>query len=173
MWSKLKSVGGIFRSPLGKGMVVVLGGFVFQLDTIWSYDSERRLPWGNASMKSSCKAFFSISDQGERGHCRWCHPWASSPGFYKKASWASQEKQSSKQHPSIPLHQLLSSSSCPVWVPALTSFGDEQQCGSVSWINPFLLNLLLGHDVFCRNTKLDWDSTWETQLSSLWLFCPS
>jgi hypothetical protein len=25
--------------------------------------------------------------------------------------------------------------------------GDEQQCGSVSQINPFLLNLLLGHDV--------------------------
>jgi hypothetical protein len=25
--------------------------------------------------------------------------------------------------------------------------GDEQQCGSVSRINPFLPNLLLGHDV--------------------------
>jgi hypothetical protein len=37
--------------------------------------------------------------------------------------------------------------SWPSWVPVLTSFGDEQQCGSVSWINPFLLNLLLGHDV--------------------------
>jgi hypothetical protein len=35
----------------------------------------------------------------------------------------------------------------PAWVPALTSFGDEQQHGSVSWINPFLPNLLLGHDV--------------------------
>jgi hypothetical protein len=35
----------------------------------------------------------------------------------------------------------------PVWVPVLTSFGDEQQHGSVSWINPFLPNLLLGHDV--------------------------
>jgi hypothetical protein len=29
----------------------------------------------------------------------------------------------------------------------LTFFGDEQQCGSVSRINPFLPNLLLGHDV--------------------------
>jgi hypothetical protein len=29
----------------------------------------------------------------------------------------------------------------------LTSFGDEQQYGSVSQINPFLPNLLLGHDV--------------------------
>jgi hypothetical protein len=37
--------------------------------------------------------------------------------------------------------------SWPAWVPVLTSFGDEQQCGHVSWINPFLPNLLLGHDV--------------------------
>jgi hypothetical protein len=29
----------------------------------------------------------------------------------------------------------------------MTSFGDEQQHGSVSQINPFLPNLLLGHDV--------------------------
>jgi hypothetical protein len=35
----------------------------------------------------------------------------------------------------------------PAWVPVLTSFDDEQQCESVSWINPFLPNLLLGHDV--------------------------
>jgi hypothetical protein len=37
--------------------------------------------------------------------------------------------------------------SWPAWVPVLTSFGDEQQYGSVSRINPFLPNLLLGHDV--------------------------
>ena len=37
--------------------------------------------------------------------------------------------------------------SCPVWVPVLTSFGDELQCECVSWRNPFLPNLLLGHDV--------------------------
>jgi hypothetical protein len=29
----------------------------------------------------------------------------------------------------------------------MTSFGDEQQYGSVSQINPFLPNLLLDHDV--------------------------
>ena len=37
--------------------------------------------------------------------------------------------------------------SWPAWVPVLTSFNDEQQCGSVSWINPFLPTLLLSHDV--------------------------
>jgi hypothetical protein len=45
------------------------------------------------------------------------------------------------------------------WVPVLTAFGDEQQCGSVSWINPFLPNLLLGYDV-CAGietlTKTNW-----------------
>jgi hypothetical protein len=34
-----------------------------------------------------------------------------------------------------------------MWVPALISFGDEQQRGSVSLINPFLPTLLLGHGV--------------------------
>jgi hypothetical protein len=34
-------------------------------------------------------------------HCEWCRPSASSPGFYKKASWASQGKQASKQHSSM------------------------------------------------------------------------
>jgi hypothetical protein len=52
--------------------------------------------------------------------------------------------------------------SWPVWVPVLTSFGDEQQCGNVSWINPFLPSLFLGHDV-CEGietlTKTDWTET--------------
>ena len=29
---------------------------------------------------------FLISDQGGRSPCGWCHPWAGSLGFYKKAS---------------------------------------------------------------------------------------
>ena len=37
--------------------------------------------------------------------------------------------------------------SWPAWILVLTSFDDEQQCGSVSRINPFLPDLLLGHDV--------------------------
>jgi hypothetical protein len=57
--------------------------------------------------------------------------------------------------PPWPLHQLLPPSSCPVWVPLLTSFDDEQQCGSVSRINFFFPNLLLGHDVLCRNGNPD------------------
>ena len=126
------------------------GWVLCQLDTGWSYHRERILPWGNASMRSSCKAFSQLVIKGGRAHYGWCHPWAGSPGFYKKASWASQVKQSSKQSPSIA--SASAPASCPVWVPVLTSFGDEQQCGSISWINHFLSNLLLGHDV-CAGIK--------------------
>ena len=76
----------------------VLAGFRCQLDTSWSLHRERSLPWGNASMRSSCKAFSQLVIKGGRAHYGWCHPWAS-PGFYKKASWANQGKQSCKQHP--------------------------------------------------------------------------
>jgi hypothetical protein len=34
-------------------------------------------------MRSNCKAFFSISDQGEKAPCGWDHLWAGSLGFYK------------------------------------------------------------------------------------------
>jgi hypothetical protein len=116
-----------------------------------SYHKERSLPWGNASTRSSCKAFSQLVIKGGRAHCEWCHPWAGSLGFYKRASWASQGKQASSiiapwPPPSAP-------ASWPAWVPVLTSFGDEQQHGSVSRINPFLpTNLLLGHDV-CAGTE--------------------
>jgi hypothetical protein len=70
--------------------------FVCRLDTSWSYHRERSLPWGNASMRSSCKVFSQLVIKGGRSTCGWCHPWAGSPGFYKKASWASQGKQASK-----------------------------------------------------------------------------
>jgi hypothetical protein len=87
----------------------VLAGFVSQLDTSWSYHRERTLPWGNASMRSSCKAFSQLVIKGRGAHCGWCHPWAGSSGFYKKASWASQGKQSIKQHSSMASASL----SCP------------------------------------------------------------
>ena len=90
---------------------------------------------------------------GQRGHS--CDP--ASPyilklksQFYKKAGWASQGKQACKKHPSM------ASASAPVswpaWVPVLTSLVmNSIQYGSVSWINPFLPNLLLDHDVLSRN----------------------
>jgi hypothetical protein len=100
---------------------------------------------------------FSISDQGGRAQCGWYHTWAGSFGFYKRASWASQGKQASKKHPSMA--SASAPASWPTWVPVLTSFSDGQKHGSISRINPFLPNLLLGHDV-CAGietlTKTNW-----------------
>lgn len=56
-------------------------------------------------------------------------------------------KQASKQLPPWPLHPLLPPGSSPVWVPALSSLSDEQQCWLVSHINSFRPNLLFGHGV--------------------------
>jgi hypothetical protein len=40
--------------------MTVLAGFVCQLDTSWSYHRERSLSGGNASMRSSYKAFSQL-----------------------------------------------------------------------------------------------------------------
>jgi hypothetical protein len=71
-------------------------------------------------------------------------------GFCKKASWVNQGKQASKWHPSMAFAS--APASWQAWIPVLAFFGNEQQCGSVSWINPFLSNLLLGHD-FCAGIE--------------------
>jgi hypothetical protein len=158
---------------------LILAGFVCQLDTSWSYHKERSLPWGNASMISSCKAFSQLVIKGGRAHCGWCHSWAGSLVFYKKASWARQRKQASKWHPSMA--SASAPASWPAWVPVLTSFGDKQQYRSVSWINPFLPNLLLGHDVCAviETLKIDTSTmsipvtTWlslKRTVKGLWIF---
>ena len=125
----------------------------------WSYHRERRFRWGTASMISSCKTFSQFVIK--RGRSQLIVSGAI-PGLVVLVSKRKQAEQARaskpvKQHPSMPLHQLLPPSSCPVWVPVPTSFGNEQQHLNVSWLNPFLPNLLLGHDVLCRNTKLDED----------------
>jgi hypothetical protein len=50
----------------GMDVVGVLAGFVYQLDTGWSYHRERSFSWGSASMRSSCKAFSQLVIKGER-----------------------------------------------------------------------------------------------------------
>jgi hypothetical protein len=81
-----------------------------------------------------------MSDQGGKAPCGWDHLWAGSLGSIRE-----QAEQASKEHPSMA--SASAPAFWPAWVPVLTSFGDEQQYGSVSQINPFLPNLLLGHDV--------------------------
>jgi hypothetical protein len=107
-----------------------------QLDTGWSYHIERSFSWRNASTRSSC-------DQGGKVPCGWCHLWAGSLGSIRE-----QAGQARGSKPVTSLHGL-SVSSC--FLTCLSSspdfLGDGQQYESVSRINPFLPNLLLGHDV--------------------------
>ena len=103
-----------------------------------SHHRERSFSWGNASMRSSCKALFSI-----RAHCGWCHPWPGSRGFYKTAGWASHEEQASKQHSSMASASAPASWFWPCW----------SSCPeTVIEINPFLPKLLLVM-VFSRSNR--------------------
>jgi hypothetical protein len=45
--------------------VIVLAGFVCQLDIGWSYHRERSFSWGSTSMRSSCKAFSQLVIKGQ------------------------------------------------------------------------------------------------------------
>jgi hypothetical protein len=53
----------MFVCQVDKGSTV-LAGFVCQLDTGWSYHRERSFSWGNASTRSSCKAFSQLVIKG-------------------------------------------------------------------------------------------------------------
>ena len=82
------------------------------------------------------------------------------PGLVVLGSIKKQSEQTmgSKQVSSIPpwpLHQLLPPGSCPAGVPVLTYFGNEQQRGSVSQINPLIANLLAWCFVVATLTKTD------------------
>jgi hypothetical protein len=74
-------------------------------------------------------------------------------GFYKRAGWASQGEQTSKEHPSM------ASASAPAfwlaWVPVLTSFSDELQCGKCKLNKPFPPQLPSWSWCLCRNRNPD------------------
>jgi hypothetical protein len=76
----------------------VLAGFVSTLNNL-ELSQRRSLPWGNAFLRPICEAFPQLVIKGGRAHCGWCHPWAASLRFYKRASWASQGKQTSNIPP--------------------------------------------------------------------------
>ena len=121
-------------------IVYVLASFVSTWHS-WSYHRKRSFSWGNASIRSNCKAFFSISYQGEKAPCGWDHLWAGNLGSIRE--------QAEQARGSKPVENIPTWSSC--FLTCLSSspdfLGDEQQYGSVSQINPYLPNLLLGHDV--------------------------
>jgi hypothetical protein len=61
----LRLTSDMFVCQVDKGSIV-LAGFGCQLYTGWSYHRERSFSWGDASMRSSCKAFFQLVIKGER-----------------------------------------------------------------------------------------------------------
>jgi hypothetical protein len=54
-----------FQGRDHSSLVIVLAGFVCQLDISWSYHRERSFSWGSASMRSSCGAFSQLVIKGE------------------------------------------------------------------------------------------------------------
>jgi hypothetical protein len=100
----------------------------------------KELQLGKCLHKIQLQGIFSISDQGGRSPCGWCHLWTGSLGFIRE-----QAEQASKEHPSMASASV--PASWPAWVPVLASFGDQQQCGKCKLNKPFPPSLLLGHDV--------------------------
>ena len=135
----------------------------------WSYHREKSFRWGNASMRSSCKSFSQLVIKAWRALCGWHNLWAGCLGFYKKASWASQGEQASKQHPSMASTSALAF--WPAWVSVLTSFDDQQQCGKCKLSKSFPPQLASWSWCLCRKRNLDQDThygsifpTWILQL---------
>jgi hypothetical protein len=114
----------------------VLAGLVCQLDTSQSYHRERSLPWVNASMRSNCKAFSQLVIQRGGSLVGGAIPGLVVLGSIRKQAEQARGSNPVSGTPPLPLYQLLLPSSCPVWVPVLSSFGDEQQWGSVSLFSP-------------------------------------
>ena len=105
-----------------------------QLDTGWGYQRERRFSWGNTSMISSCGVFSQLVIKGERSLVGGT---ISGLGFL--GSIREQAEQTGRS--------CISSCFLNCLISSPDFLGDEQQYGSVSGINAFLHNLLLGHDV--------------------------
>jgi hypothetical protein len=104
----------------------------------------KELQLGKCLQEIQLWVIFSISDQGGRSSCGWGHPWAGSLGSIREQAEQARRSKPVRNIPPWPMHQFLlfdCLSSSPDFL------GDEQQYGSVSWINPFLPNLLLGCDV--------------------------
>jgi hypothetical protein len=111
--------------------------------------------------------FFNLQLMREDpAHCGWGHHCPDGPEIYKKATWVNHGEQASKQHPSMA--SASASMAYGLQVPALTSF-DEQCCGSVSWINPFLPNLLFGHGV---STAIEILTKTFSKLFTIWTILP-
>jgi hypothetical protein len=96
MWSDIFSGPFCHCTHVYRSSPIVLAGFVCQLDTSLSYHRKRSLPWGNASMRSSCKAFSQLMIKGGRVHPIVC---GAIPGLVVLGSLRKQLKQARESKP--------------------------------------------------------------------------
>jgi hypothetical protein len=85
----------------------VLAGFVCQLDTSWSYHRERSFSWGNASMRSNCKAFSQLVIKGEGPLVGGAISGLVVLGSIRKQAEQARASKPVRNIPPWPLHQLL------------------------------------------------------------------
>jgi hypothetical protein len=128
----------------------MLAGFVCQLDSGWSHHRERSLSWGNASMRSSCKAFAQLVIKGERPI-----PGAI-PGLVVLGSIRKQAEQARGSKPVTFLHDLCISSCFQI---CLSSSPNLLWWWTAVWKckpdKPFPLQLAFWSWCLCRNRNPD------------------
>jgi hypothetical protein len=78
-----------------------------QLDTGWSYYRIRSFSWGNASMRSSCGAFFQLVIKGERPLVGGTISGLVVLGSIREQAEQARGSKPVKNIPPWPLHQLL------------------------------------------------------------------
>jgi hypothetical protein len=80
---------------------------VCQLDTNWSYHRERSFRWGNASMRSSCKAFSQLVIKGKGSFVRGTISGLVVLGSIRKDAEQARGSKPVRNIPLWPLYQLL------------------------------------------------------------------
>ena len=106
---------------------------------------QKRPPWAQAVYTPVGYSLLISDCGGGPSLLWWCCHWAGGPGVqfvYKSRQNMPWRREPVSSTPPWPLHPLLPPGSCHAWVPVLTSFSDEQWCGSVSQINLYLSKLL-------------------------------
>jgi hypothetical protein len=88
-------------------MMVYWFGFGCQHDTSWSYHRERSFSWGNASMRSSCKAFSQLVIKGEGPLVCGTIPGLVILGSIREQAEKARGSKPLSNIPLWPLHQLL------------------------------------------------------------------
>jgi hypothetical protein len=85
----------------------VLVSFMCQVDRGWNYHRERSFSWGNASVRSSCKAFSQLVIKGERPLLGDAIPGLVVLGSIRTQAEQARGSKPVKNIPPWPLHQLL------------------------------------------------------------------